>query len=55
MALVGVNLMKLYYVLSLNIIFGVIALVVTLITMMGEEAMNCADTHQPERGRYLVN
>ena len=37
MALVGVDLMKVYYFLSMNIFFGVIAIIYAMVTVMGEE------------------
>lgn len=37
MALVSVNLMSIYYFLSLNIIFGVIALITGFMTIMSDE------------------
>lgn len=41
-ALVGYNLMPLYYVLSVNVIFGVVALVIGLAARLGADGQACA-------------
>jgi len=52
-ALVGANLIIPYYILSLNVLFGVIALVIALITRFGADGSACA-TAQPGRATYLL-
>jgi hypothetical protein len=41
-ALVGANLIIPYYILSLNVLFGVIALVWALVTRFGVDGQACA-------------
>ena len=53
MALVSVNLFPFYYLLSINIIFGLFALVYGIMTSMGDEGAACGDSNQPERQRFL--
>ena len=52
-ALVGVNLVGVYYVLSLNVIFGVVALVIGIASRLGPNGAKCA-TAQPNRALYLM-
>jgi len=52
-ALVGANLIIPYYILSLNVLFGVISLVIALITRFGADGSACA-TAQPGRATYLL-
>ena len=55
MALVSVNLMTVFYILSLNILFGVVALIVGLGTIFGSDGSKCRETNQVDRGNYLMN
>ena len=52
-ALVGVNLVGVYYVLSLNVIFGVVALVIGIASRLGPKGAECAAA-QPNRALYLI-
>lgn len=52
-ALVGYNLMAFYYVLSVNVIFGVVALVIALAARLGADGQACA-ARQPNRATYLI-
>lgn len=53
MALVSVNLFPFYNVLSLNIIYGLFALIYGIMAAMGEDGAACGDSHQPERFNFL--
>lgn len=53
-SLVNVNLVPLFYVLSINIPFGFIAMLVGLVSRYSEDGEDCAiEGAQMERGRYL--
>lgn len=53
-SLVNVNLVPLFYVLSINIPFGFIAMLVGLVSRYSEDGKDCAiEGAQMERGRYL--
>lgn len=53
-ALVNVNLIPLYYALSINIPFGFIAMLVGIAARFSEDGKDCAiEGAQMERGRYL--
>lgn len=53
-ALVNVNLVPLFYVLSVNIPFGFIAMLVAIAARFSEDGKDCAiEGAQLERGRYL--
>ena len=52
-ALVGVNLIMLYYVMSINVLFGVVALVIGIAARLGADGAACA-TVQPNRATYLI-
>jgi hypothetical protein len=54
-ALVNVNLVPLFYVLSINIPFGFIAMLVAIGARFGADGKDCAiEGAQMERGRYLL-
>lgn len=50
-ALVGANLLVIYYVLSINVVFGLVALILGLAARFG--GADCA-TAQPGRSMYLI-
>lgn len=53
-ALVNVNLMPLYYALSINVPFGFIAMIIGIAVRYGADGKDCAlEGAQLERGRYL--
>jgi hypothetical protein len=53
--LVNVNLMPLFYVLSLNIPYGFVVMIIAIIIRFGEDGVDCAmEGNQMERGRYLA-
>lgn len=58
-ALVGVNLVSVFYFLSLNVPFGLIAMVIAIITRNSESGSDCAMEakdgviYQEFRGQYL--
>lgn len=53
-ALVNVNLLPLYYALSINIPYGFIAMLVGIAVRFGSDGKDCAmEGAQSERGRYL--
>jgi hypothetical protein len=53
-ALVNVNLVPLFYVLSINIPFGYIVMLVGIAARFSEDGKDCAmEGAQMERGRYL--
>jgi len=54
-ALVNVNLMPLYYILSLNVPFGFIAMLIGIAVRFGSDGAECAtgDIVQQERSEYL--
>jgi len=54
-ALVGVNLLKLYYLLTaINFPLGIIAMLIAIVTRYGEEGDDCAaEGKQPTRAFYL--
>lgn len=52
-ALVGANLIVPYYLLSLNVIFGIVALVIGIVTRFSADGVACA-TAQPGRATYLI-
>jgi len=53
-ALVNVNLIPLFYALSINIPFGFIAMLVGIAARFGADGKDCAeDPAQVERARYL--
>ena len=49
-ALVGTNLIPVYYFLSVNVVFGLVALIVALVARFGSD---CAEI-QPFRATYLM-
>ena len=52
-ALVGVNLLPLFYVLSLNAVFGVVALVAAILAPLSDHGKACAaEDAQPERASF---
>ena len=51
-ACVGINLMWLYYPLVLNTLYGLIATIITMITIFSEEGEACAAA-QPQRNLWL--
>lgn len=54
-ALVNVNLIPLFYVLSVNVPFGFIAMLVAIAARFSEDGKDCAiEGAQMERGRYLA-
>lgn len=53
MALVSVNLFPFYYLLSINIIYGLFALLYGIMTAMGSDGAACGESNQPERHNYL--
>ena len=53
MVFVGLNLMWFYYVLSLNTLFGVIAIIVTMVARFSEDGAACAEV-QTYRADWLV-
>lgn len=60
-ALVNVNLVPVFYLLSINIPYGFIALVIGILARYGEDGADCAMTveegmmaKQPERANYLA-
>ena len=52
-ALVGTNIVMVYYVLSINVLFGVVALVIALAARLGPDGQACAQA-QPYRATYLI-
>ena len=40
---VGLNLMWLYYILSLNTLFGLIAIIVTMVVRFSDDGNQCAE------------
>lgn len=53
-AMVEVNLIPLFYALSLNIPFGFIAMLVGIGVRYSADGKDCAEDAQPERARYLT-
>ena len=54
-ALVNVNLLGLYYVMSANGVFGIIVMLVGIITRYSGDGANCVgEGMQPERANYLA-
>lgn len=51
-ALVGVNLIPVYWALSINVVYGFIAMLVGVIVRNTANGKDCAEA-QPERARYL--
>jgi hypothetical protein len=54
-AMVGANLLSLFYFLTvINLPFGIIAMLIGIVTRYGEDGTLCAaEAAQPERGFYL--
>ena len=50
---VGLNLMWIYYILGLNTLFGLIAVIYTMIVRFGTDGADCASV-QTFRGEWLV-
>ena len=50
---VGLNLMWFYYILSLNTLFGIVAIIVTMVARFSEDGQQCAEV-QTYRADWLV-
>jgi hypothetical protein len=53
-ALVGANLMNLYYALSINIPFGFIVSIIAIATRYGEDGSSCAEVGKQENRAFFL-